>query len=186
MPTWMTAPDEGERKLAGIRWLLLDVDGVMTDGKLYYGDHGEVMKAFHVHDGHGLKLWGRAGYEAGVITGRTSEIVASRFSELGVTHVYQGAKDKRAALKEMCAASGARPGEICYVGDELVDIPIFHEVALGVAVADALEEVRARADLVTTRPGGCGAVREVIEFILTSHGGWTDVTQRYYTDVTQE
>lgn len=167
-------------QLARIHWLLLDIDGVMTDGSLVYGAEGEMLKTFHVHDGHGLKLWLRAHRNVAVITGRSSRIVPRRMNELGVTYVYQDAKDKRSVFATFIQDTGAEPEDVCYIGDELVDIPVFREVGIGVAVADAVEEARQAADFVTQRPGGRGAVREVIELLLRAQNAWEQVTEKYF------
>ncbi len=163
-----------------IQWLLLDIDGVMTDGTLYYGENGEIMKSFHVHDGHGIKLWLRANRHVAVITGRSSQIVSTRMNELGVTHVYQDAKDKYPVFTAFMEETGAKPEEVCYIGDELVDIPIISAAGIGVAVADAVEEVQLVSDYVTGRPGGRGAVREVIETLLHAQNAWMQVTDKYF------
>jgi 3-deoxy-D-manno-octulosonate 8-phosphate phosphatase (KDO 8-P phosphatase) len=151
-----------------IKLLLLDVDGVLTDGSLYYGPNGEELKVFFVRDGYGLKLWHEAGYRSGIISGRNSDIVSFRAAELSMTYVYQGNDDKRAALTEILSASGVSADEIAYIGDDTLDIPIFERVGLAVAVADAVDEVKAAVNFVTKRSGGRGAVREVIDMLLAS------------------
>ena len=167
--------------LAHIKLLLLDVDGVMTDGRIFYDDQGHETKAFDVKDGHGLKLVQRAGIQVGIITGRQSDIVLKRAAELGIDLVYQGAKDKMVPFREILSKLQLRAQETAYVGDDLVDLPVLREVGFSAAVADAVDEVRSMVDLVTSRPGGRGAVREVCEYLLRKSGRWDDVTRRYFS-----
>jgi 3-deoxy-D-manno-octulosonate 8-phosphate phosphatase (KDO 8-P phosphatase) len=149
-----------------ITLLLLDVDGVLTDGRLYCGPNGEAFKAFNVRDGYGLKLWHAAGFRSGIISGRNSEIVSSRAAETGVAFVYQGNDDKLMALQDIAAEAGVTYDEIAYVGDDVLDLPVFQRVQLSVAVADAHESVRWAANYITKAKGGRGAVREVIDMLL--------------------
>lgn len=165
--------------LSKIRLLLLDVDGVMTDGRIFYDDQGRELKAFDVKDGHGLKLVQRAGLEVGIITGRQSEVVAKRAAELGITLVYQGAKDKRIPFLDVLSKLNLNPKEVAYIGDDLVDLPILLQVGFSAAVADAVDEVKSHVDLVTKRSGGRGAVREVCDYLLQAAGHWDAVTKRY-------
>jgi 3-deoxy-D-manno-octulosonate 8-phosphate phosphatase (KDO 8-P phosphatase) len=159
--------------------LVLDVDGVLTDGRIVYSDRGEEIKAFHVRDGSGLKVWLQLGKRAGIITGRNSPIVARRAQELGLSAVVQGVDDKRAAYDRMLADQGLEPGQVCYVGDDLPDVPLLATSGLAVAVADACREAQAAAHYVTEAGGGQGAVREVIELILRIQRRWADVLARY-------
>src|SRR5215469_17005642 len=149
-----------------IRLLVLDVDGVLTDGRLYFGPRGEALKAFHVRDGVGLKELQRAGLAVAVISGRRSPIVAARCRELGVRHVLQGVGDKLAALMRLCARLKLTPAVCACVGDDLPDVPVMRAAALSFAVADAPQAVRRAADVVTRRRGGRGAVREVCDHLL--------------------
>ena len=149
-----------------IRLLVLDVDGVLTDGRLYYGSRGEALKVFHVRDGHGLVQLQRAGVEIAVISGRRSAMVAARCRELGVRHVHQGVADKLAVLARLCARLKITPAACACVGDDLPDVPLLRAVALGFAVADAHRAVRRAAQVVTRLPGGHGAVREVCDHLL--------------------
>ena len=165
-----------------IKLLLLDVDGVMTDGRIIYLNGGGEAKAFDVKDGHGLKLIQRAGIRVGIITGRQSEVVARRAAELGIEIVYQGAKDKLQPFMEIVEKLGLEPSEIAYVGDDLVDLPVMRQVGFSATVADAVEDIKPYVDLVTSRPGGRGAVREVCDFLLKQSGRWTSVTSRYFKD----
>ena len=153
------------------RALVLDVDGVLTDGRLYYGAKGEALKAFHVRDGHGIKAVAAAGVTVAIISGRKSPMVTKRARELGIRHVIQGANDKLAALTRLAAKLGV-PLEHCVcVGDDTPDAPILEAAGLGIAVADAHADALTAADLATTRPGGRGAVREVCDWLIAARGG---------------
>ena len=149
-----------------IRLLVLDVDGVLTDGRLYFGARGEALKAFHVRDGVGLKQLQRSGFTVAVISGRRSRMVASRCRELGVRHVVQGVADKLAALRQLCARLKLTPAACACVGDDLPDVPVMRAAALSFAVAAAHRSARRAADIVTRLPGGRGAVREVCDHLL--------------------
>jgi 3-deoxy-D-manno-octulosonate 8-phosphate phosphatase (KDO 8-P phosphatase) len=151
-----------------IKLLLLDVDGVLTDGRLYYGPSGEQIKAFFVRDGYGLKLWHEAGFRSGIISGRDSDIVSFRAAETSMSFVYQGNDDKQSAFDELVVEAGVSTDEIAFVGDDTLDIPVFKRVGLAVAVADAHEDVRSSAHYVTKTRGGRGAVREVIDLLLNA------------------
>jgi len=151
---------------SAIRLLVLDVDGVLTDGRLYFGARGEALKAFHVRDGVGLKQLQRAGLVVAVISGRRSHMVAARCRELGVAHVLQGVADKLAALRRLCARLKLTPAACACVGDDLPDVPLMRAAALSFAVADAHHSARRAADVITRLPGGCGAVREVCDHLL--------------------
>ena len=151
---------------SAIRLLVLDVDGVLTDGRLYFGARGEALKAFHVRDGVGLKELQRAGLTVAVISGRRSRMVAARCRELGVRHVLQGVGDKLTALRRLCARLKLTPASCACVGDDLPDVPLMRAAALSFAVADAHHSARRAADVVTRLPGGCGAVREVCDHLL--------------------
>ncbi|MSQ95015.1 MAG: HAD-IIIA family hydrolase [Gemmataceae bacterium] len=166
-------------RLARIEMLVCDVDGVLTDGRIVYTDRGDEIKAFHVRDGSGLKLWTSLGKHAGIITGRRSAIVERRAEELGIHAVVQGAADKKAALVQMLAQLGLKREEVCVVGDDIVDLPMLRVAGLAVAVADACLEAKEDADYVTQAPGGGGAVREVIELILRAQGSWQAIVARY-------
>lgn len=168
--------------LAKIKLLLLDVDGVMTDGRIiYHGDAGET-KAFDVKDGHGLKLLQRAGIQVGIITGRQSAVVTRRAAELGIELVYQGVKDKTLPFTEILEKLALKPVEVAYVGDDVVDLPVMRQVGFAATVADAVDDVKPFADMVTKRRGGRGAVREVCDFLLKESGRWREVTRRYFED----
>lgn len=158
------------KKTAAIRMLILDVDGVMTDGRLYFGVRGEALKQFHVRDGLGIQQVIRGGIEVAVISGRKSQMVAVRCRELGVKHVRQGATDKVAELERLCSRLKIEPSSCACVGDDVTDVPLMHKVALAFAVADAHPEARHAAHLITRLPGGHGAVREVCDYLLAHHG----------------
>ncbi|MBN2645168.1 MAG: HAD family hydrolase [Desulfuromonadaceae bacterium] len=169
-----------KERIAAIRLLLLDVDGVMTDGRIIYDNQGVETKMFHVRDGHGLKLLQRAGVQVGIITGRESQVVIKRAQELGIEYLYQGAKNKLECYEDILRRTGLSDEQIAYVGDDLVDLPVLRRVGFAVAVADGVEEIRPYVDYVTSRCGGCGAVREVCDLLLKQSGRWQQVTQRYY------
>jgi 3-deoxy-D-manno-octulosonate 8-phosphate phosphatase (KDO 8-P phosphatase) len=157
-------------KAKKIRLLLLDVDGVLTDGSIILDDRGNETKAFHVRDGRGIKLAQKAGMQVGIITGRSSEVVNIRARELGITEVHQGAKDKIIVYDEIVARHGMSDDEVAYVGDDDVDAQIFERVGLAATVADADPSVLPYVDLVTKSGGGRGAVREIINLILKAKG----------------
>jgi 3-deoxy-D-manno-octulosonate 8-phosphate phosphatase (KDO 8-P phosphatase) len=165
-------------RFARIELLVVDVDGVLTEGGIVYGETaGEVaveVKAFHVRDGSALKLWHRAGKRSAVITGRTSALVQVRAGELGVTWVFQGAADKREPLVRLLSESGTSAEAVCYVGDDIPDVAPMKQCGLAVAVADACAEARAAAHFITRAPGGRGAVRETIERIMRCQAVWPD------------
>lgn len=156
--------------LRSIRLLVLDVDGVMTDGRLHYGADGEALKVFHVRDGLGVKQLVRAGLAVAVLSGRRSAAVEARCRELGIVHVEQGCDDKVAALNRACAALGIRPTECLCVVDDTPDLPLMQTVGVAVAVADAHPQVLRAAHRVTQRPGGAAAVREVCDWLLAARG----------------
>jgi len=162
-----------------IRLLVLDVDGVLSDGRIVYDSAGTETKAFHAVDGQGIKYWLRAGHQAAILSGRKSETVRRRADELGIALVCQGAKDKLPAFEELLGQADAAAEEACYVGDDLVDLPVLARSGFAVTVPGAPHEVRRTAHYVTRMPGGAGAVREVIELILRYQDRWDGVTRRY-------
>ena len=157
--------------LRNAKLLVLDVDGVLTDGRLYYGAQGEQLKVFHVRDGFGIKQVGEAGITVAIISGRKSAAVARRARGLGIKHVFQGVDDKLAALKKLAKARRATLDDCICVGDDTPDAAILAACGLGVAVSDAHPDALAAADLVTTRPGGPGAVREVCDWLVAARAG---------------
>ena len=174
--------DSLPQRCARIEMLVLDVDGVLTDGCIRYTDQGAEIKAFHVRDGSGLKLWTSLGKKAGIITGRRSSVVERRASELGITSVVQGADNKKTALLLMLKALKLTPDVICAIGDDFVDLAMMRASGLAVAVADACPEAKEDAHYVTQALGGRGAVREVIELILRAQGSWETILARYRKD----
>ncbi len=169
-----------EERLRKIRLLLLDVDGVMTDGRIVYDNNGIETKAFDVKDGHGLKLLQRAGVRVGIITGRRSRVVDLRAEELGIDILYQGCKNKLVPYAEIRQDLGLKDDEIAYVGDDLVDLPILRLVGFAATVADAVADIKPHVHYVTDRSGGRGAVREVCDLLLKQTGAWAEVTTRYF------
>ncbi|MGE5172403.1 MAG: KdsC family phosphatase [Betaproteobacteria bacterium] len=159
-----------QEKAKKIKLLLLDVDGVLTNGTIILDNQGNELKAFHVRDGHGIKLAQRAGIIIGIITGRKSEVVNIRARELGIQEVHQGAHEKIATYESILAKYGLRDDEVAYMGDDIVDLDIFQRVGMAVAVADADPAVRPHVDMVTKTEGGRGAVREFINIILKNQG----------------
>lgn len=160
------------RRAKIIRLLVLDVDGVLTDGRIIYTDRGEEIKQFHVRDGHGLKLAQRGGITIALVSGRSSAAVAHRAANLGVPYLYQGVRDKVAVVAALQSDLGIAWPETAVVGDDLVDLPLLRRAGLAVAVADAAPEVKELAHWITSLPGGQGAVREVCELLLKAQGKW--------------
>jgi len=144
----------------------MDCDGVLTDGRLYFGLTGEELKVFHARDGQGIVDWHAAGFRSGIISGRNSPIVEMRARQLGIEFIYQGRKEKIPAFREMIAAAGVSADEVAFIGDDTPDAEVFPLVGLAVAVGDAHDAVKAAAHHVTNKPGGQGAVRELIDILL--------------------
>jgi 3-deoxy-D-manno-octulosonate 8-phosphate phosphatase (KDO 8-P phosphatase) len=155
-----------------IELLVVDVDGVLTDGVIALDDHGAETKHFHVRDGLAYALWHRAGKQAAILSGRRAPAVDRRAAELKIAHVLQGLEDKAGPFRTLIGALGLAPRQVCYVGDDLPDLPVLRAVGLAACPADAAAEVRHAAQLVTHAPGGRGAVREVVEVILKSQRKW--------------
>jgi 3-deoxy-D-manno-octulosonate 8-phosphate phosphatase (KDO 8-P phosphatase) len=162
-----------------ISCLVLDVDGVLTDSRIYFTDEGIQIKAFNSKDGHGLRMLLRAGIEVVIITGRTSKALEYRAAELGIKHVIQGSTDKKPDLLEMAQKLGIETSNMAYMGDDVIDLPPMSLCGMTFAPADAMDMVKERCDVVTTRPGGHGAVREAIEIILRREGLFDKVMERY-------
>ncbi|MEE4253314.1 MAG: 3-deoxy-manno-octulosonate-8-phosphatase KdsC [Desulfuromusa sp.] len=169
-----------QEQLSKIKLLLLDVDGVLTDGRIIYDNHGNELKAFDVKDGHGLKMLQRAGIKIGIITGRSSGVVARRAEELGIEILYQGALQKLEPYQEILSALKITDEQVAYVGDDVVDLPILQRVGFSATVADAVPEVFPLVDYVASRPGGRGAVREICDLLLRASGQWDELTKRYF------
>lgn len=165
--------------MAETRCVVLDVDGVLTDGRLLYGGRSEPLRAFHVHDGLAIAWFQRLGGVAVVLTGKTSVAVETRAAELGIRHVIQGSRDKGADLKRLLAELEVDPAEVAVVADDLIDLPAMRMCGYPIAVANAFEEVKAAARYVTKKAGGDGAVREAIEHLLRADGRWEQVLACY-------
>ncbi len=167
------------KKAKKLKLLILDVDGVLTDGRLFFDDKGKEYKCFHARDGHGIKLLRETGVQVAVISGRKSNSVVLRMKSLGVELVYQGHENKIAAFNEIIQKLSLEPEQVAHIGDDLLDLPIMTRVGLSVAVNDANGAVKDYADWCTTTKGGLGAVREVCDFIMQSQGTFENVLKRY-------
>jgi 3-deoxy-D-manno-octulosonate 8-phosphate phosphatase (KDO 8-P phosphatase) len=166
-------------KAKDIKLLILDVDGVLTDGRIVIDDRGVETKCFDVRDGHGIKLLKRADIEVIFITGRESEVVSHRARELGIETVYQNIQDKLEVYQAILDERGLKDGNIGFVGDDLIDLPVLKRVGFSAVVADGIEELKPYADYVSRNKGGRGAVREIAELILKAQGKWTMLMERY-------
>ncbi|NOY41529.1 MAG: HAD hydrolase family protein [Planctomycetes bacterium] len=164
---------------AKIRLILSDVDGVMTDGRVIFDNQGIESKQFHIRDGQGIRVWQQTGGQFGIVTGRSSQIVKLRAAELDIEIVRQRVDDKLGVVKSICNELELELAQVCYVGDDLPDLAPIRSVGLGVAVADAAEEVRQASDYTTSIAGGHGALREVIELILKNTDRWEPALRRY-------
>ncbi len=167
--------------LKAIELLVLDVDGVLTDGRVFIHSDGGESKGFNILDGHGIRMWQRAGLKVALLSGRASQATTRRAQELEIPYVIQDCKLKLPALQQLLAELGLSPERAAYVGDDLMDLPIVRHIGLGVAVANAVDELKEYAGYVTVRRGGEGAVREVIEYILKGSGRWASLMERYLT-----
>jgi len=159
--------------------LVLDVDGVLTDGTILIDSNGSESKFFNVVDGHGIWMWQKAGLKVAFLSGRASKSTKYRAEQLGIDYVFEDRHDKLTVLKQLLEKLGLSPNMVAYVGDDLLDLPPIRYAGFGVAVANAVDEVKQYADYVTTRQGGSGAVREVIEYILKNTGRWQELMKRY-------
>lgn len=162
-----------------VRLLILDVDGVLTDGRIFITASGEEFKAFNTLDGHGLKMLQSTGVQLAVITGRAAPSVAHRMRNLGIDHYYEGVHDKRTAFAELLASTGLAAEDCAYIGDDVIDLPVMSRVGLAVAVPDAPSFVRQHAHFVTGNRGGRGAVRELCELIMQAQGHYDRVMASY-------
>lgn len=171
--------DTLRKRAQAIKLVAFDIDGVMTDGRLYYTDFGNEIKAFNVKDGIALNWLRSTGVDVAIITGRTSELVKKRASDLKIDKLIQGREDKVIALKEMIAPLGLSADQVAYMGDDLPDLGAIRFAGIGVAVADALPLVRQHADLTMTRAGGDGAVREFCEWLMNAQGTWNGIVEGY-------
>ncbi len=163
----MTLPDTiAHRKAAQVRIMIFDVDGVLTDGRMQFSAEGEAMKSFFVHDGLGIQLLQKMGIATAIISARTTPIVNKRAADLGITYVYQGNHDKRITFAQLLADTGMTAQQCGFMGDDIVDLPLFSKVGFAVSVPNGHQEAISRADYVTKASGGLGAVREICDFIL--------------------
>ena len=170
-----------KKKTQKIRLVLLDVDGVLTDGRIIYGGGAQEIKSFDVKDGQGIKFLQEGGIEVGILSSRSSMAVRRRARELGIRLVYQGVKNKGTALAAIAKGKKLAGKEIAFVGDDWADLPVFRQVGLAIAVADSIPELKRMADFITDAPGGRGAVREAAEGILKAQGKWATITKKYLT-----
>lgn len=178
----VAAAERHRERIRPLKLLILDVDGVMTDGRIIIDDAGLESKQFDVKDGHGLKLLMRTGMDVVLLTGRRSRVVDHRAADLGIGEVHQGIPRKLEVFDEILRRRNLAPSETAYMGDDLVDVPLLRRVGFGVSVADGVEEARRAAAYVTRRGGGRGAVRELCEIILRGQDRWAEVTARYDLD----
>jgi len=165
--------------LADIEMLAMDVDGVLTDGTLIINGDGTESKSFNSLDGHGIRMWQRAGLKVALISGRASEPTTLRAEQLQIEYVFQDCHHKLPVFEKLLDQLGLSPDKVAYIGDDVTDLPVIRCAGFGVTVANAVDEVKQYADYVTTRPGGSGAVREVIEYILKNSGRWQQLLNRY-------
>lgn len=175
----MLAKEKVVELAASLKLLILDVDGVLTDGKLYFDNDGNEYKSFHARDGHGIKLLQQSGVSVAVISGRRSNSVALRMRSLGVEHIYQGHENKISAFYEILEKMTIEPEKTAYIGDDLLDLPLIKRVGLGIAVQDANFMVKQHAQWCTELAGGCGAVREVCDLIMQAQGTFDDIVRNY-------
>jgi 3-deoxy-D-manno-octulosonate 8-phosphate phosphatase (KDO 8-P phosphatase) len=168
-----------QQRAARVRLMIFDVDGVLTDGTLWYGEHGDALKAFHAFDGHGIKMLAAHGVPSALLSGRRSAAVAARAAELGVANVLQGIDDKRAAFEALLERERVAPQAAGYMGDELVDLPVLVRCGFACAPAEAPESVRSRVHYVASTPAGRGAAREVCEVVLQAQGALERILQGY-------
>ncbi len=177
----MTQLNEQEvtRRALDLEWLLTDVDGVLTDGRLFYGPRGESLKTFNVRDGLGMKLAQRAGLKVGLLSSRSSAPLSRRANELGLDAIVAGSEDKGNAFERFLNRQATTARRVAYVGDDLPDLAILGRAGLAFCPADAVPEVRAVAHIVLARPGGEGAVREVVERLLEARGQWKEITSSF-------
>ena len=173
-----SAPDALERARR-IRLMLFDVDGVLTDGRLWYGPAGEELKAFHSFDGHGIKMLAASGVACAVLSGRRSSAVATRCSELGIEHVLQGIDDKRSVFENLICGLNVDPARCGFMGDELVDLPVLTRCGFACAPREAPAQVRERVHYVTSTAAGYGAAREACEFVMRAQGTFERALERY-------
>ena len=167
------------KKIEDIRMLIMDLDGVFTDGTVMMHSDGSEAKRYSIQDGHAIKMWQRAGLSCAIISGRASKATTVRTEQLGIEYVFQGCLNKLPVFEQLLEDTGLKPEQVIYMGDDLMDMPVVKRAGFGVAVGNAVDELKEVADYITTKTGGDGAVREVIEIVLKSTGKWDDLMQRY-------
>ena len=167
------------QNLSNIKLLVLDVDGVLTDGTLVINGDGSESKFFNSHDGHGIKMWQRAGLRIAILSGRLSEPTRHRAKQLQIEDIFEDCHNKLPVLEEFLKKIHIAPESVAYIGDDVMDLPVMRYVGFSVAVANAVDDVKNEADFITTRSGGRGAVREAIEYILKNSGKWQELMERY-------
>jgi 3-deoxy-D-manno-octulosonate 8-phosphate phosphatase (KDO 8-P phosphatase) len=170
-------PDSLTNRIQAVELLLLDVDGVLTDGTITYTDSGDQIKQFHVRDGSAIKFWQQSGKQIAILSGRSSPAVARRAKELGIERIEQGASNKWPVFERLLSEFALKPEQVCAIGDDLPDLAIVSHCGVGIAVADACPELRQAAKYVTSLPGGRGAVREAIEWLMRAQGTWESVVE---------
>lgn len=175
----IATPNSLSESLQAVKAVILDVDGVLTDGGIYYDPTGREIKRFHVADGLGIELLRHAGLRVAILSGRVSEALTRRAAELKVAECYQGVRDKKAQIEKLRQQWQVKADELLYVGDDLNDLPALEAVGVRVAVANAAPEIKERAHYITQAPGGNGAVREVCEWLLKARGEWERTIERY-------
>jgi 3-deoxy-D-manno-octulosonate 8-phosphate phosphatase (KDO 8-P phosphatase) len=173
--------DDVRSRAAKVSFILMDVDGVMTDGRVFMFSDGHDARNFDIHDGHGIRMAQHVGIEFGIISGRESEIVTARARSLGIEEIHQRVLRKGELLDEILERRGQPADTICFIGDDLIDLPVMRRVGLAVAPASARPEVREAAHYVTESEGGRGAVRDLIDLVLRARGDWDTVTERYFS-----
>ena len=176
----MVTPLAHNERAARVKVMIFDVDGVLTDGSLTYGPDGEVTKTFYVLDGLGIQLLNKTGVQTAIISARTSPIVIRRAADLGITHVFQGQHDKRLAFAELLDKTGVTADACGYIGDDVIDLPLFVRVGFAVTVPSGHPEVQHRAHYVTKNPGGRGAVREVCDMVMRAQGTYEQALAPYF------
>jgi 3-deoxy-D-manno-octulosonate 8-phosphate phosphatase (KDO 8-P phosphatase) len=167
------------KRAKNIKLVVFDVDGVLTDGSLFYGDDGQEYKAFNSRDGHGMKMLQESGVQIGIITGRTSEVVLHRMKNLQVQHIYQGRLEKLPAFEELISMLGVKPDQVAYVGDDVVDLPIMIRVGLAITVPNAHDLAKQHAHWITPKPAGAGAARDICEMIMKAQGTYDAAIAKY-------
>lgn len=171
--------DNPKINLPDIKLLVLDVDGVLTDGSLIINQDGTESKAFNTLDGHGIRMWRRLGLKVAFLSGRTSTPTEIRAKQLDIEYCLQECHDKLPEIKKLIEQMNIKPENVAYIGDDVTDLPVIRYVGFGVAVKNAVDEIKEYADYITTKNAGHGAVRQVIEYILKNNGKWENVMERY-------